>query len=294
MWPTGSCLGRSHVIAMSAPFTFSGHAFQILDGTALFWPARKALLVADLHLEKASWFASKGQMLPPQDSQATLDRLEHLVAETAAREVWCLGDNFHDAAGVARLPDAAQASLARLTGGTAWHWIIGNHDEGLAGLIGGRIMVEAEVDGLILRHRADPTDGRAELSGHFHPQTPRRRQGPQRYPALLCGQRIKARPARFRVTHGWIGSRSSRNHRRCRSACAGIDRGEGACSGFWARLTYRTFSPSSPSNCPACSREIVAPRKSAASIKRRPPRSALRKSAPSKRQPGILASRRLH
>jgi len=31
---------------------------------ALFWPARRALLVADLHLEKASWFARLGQMLP--------------------------------------------------------------------------------------------------------------------------------------------------------------------------------------------------------------------------------------
>ena len=28
-------------------------------------PARRALLVADLHFEKASWFARGGQMLPP-------------------------------------------------------------------------------------------------------------------------------------------------------------------------------------------------------------------------------------
>src|SRR3546814_10037271 len=54
---------------------------------ALFWPARKALLIADLHLEKASFFARFGQMLPPYDSNATLAAIEALVDETGAREL---------------------------------------------------------------------------------------------------------------------------------------------------------------------------------------------------------------
>ena len=48
---------------------------------ALYWPARRALLVADLHLEKASWFARLGQMLPPYDSIATLTELARLREE---------------------------------------------------------------------------------------------------------------------------------------------------------------------------------------------------------------------
>ena len=36
---------------------------------------QEALLVADLHLEKASWFARLGQFLPPYDSHATLTAL---------------------------------------------------------------------------------------------------------------------------------------------------------------------------------------------------------------------------
>src|SRR5947209_5598199 len=110
------------------PFSFGGHELLALPQGALFWPARRALLVADLHLEKASWFALRGQMLPPYDSLATLADLEALVAATAAREVWCLGDSFHDIAGCDRLPQAAQDALARLTGGTHWTWITGNHD----------------------------------------------------------------------------------------------------------------------------------------------------------------------
>ena len=51
------------------PFSFAGETFQATPGGALYWPAREALLVADLHLEKASWFARLGQFLPPYDSK---------------------------------------------------------------------------------------------------------------------------------------------------------------------------------------------------------------------------------
>ena len=45
------------------PFSFAGHELVALPQGALYWPARRALLVADLHFEKASWFAALGQML---------------------------------------------------------------------------------------------------------------------------------------------------------------------------------------------------------------------------------------
>lgn len=150
--------------------SFCGVDFLALRQGALFWPARRALLVADLHLEKASWYACRGQMLPPYDSISTLADLATLVAETGAREVWCLGDSFHDREGGERLSDRARDTLDGLTGVTDWSWITGNHDAGLAADIGGRIMAEAVVDGLVLRHEADPGDDRPELSGHFHPR----------------------------------------------------------------------------------------------------------------------------
>lgn len=152
------------------PFAFGGHNFAVLKEGALYWPSRSALIVADLHLEKASWFAMQGQMLPPHDSMATLERIAKLIVRTRTTEVWCLGDNFHDDDGAGRLPAAARALLVRLTGTTRWHWITGNHDEHLPDGIGGAIVSEAERDGLILRHRADPCELRPELSGHFHPK----------------------------------------------------------------------------------------------------------------------------
>lgn len=151
------------------PFSFGGHQLVALPQGAVFWPARGALLVADLHLEKASWYARLGQMLPPYDSLATLADLSALIEATSAREVWCLGDSFHDVDGCDRLPPAAQEMLRDLTGRTAWTWITGNHDPRVD-RCGGTVLDEAGIEGLVLRHQADPVEARPELSGHFHPK----------------------------------------------------------------------------------------------------------------------------
>jgi DNA ligase-associated metallophosphoesterase len=151
-------------------FSFSGHELMALPQGALFWPSRRALLVADLHLEKASWFASGGQMLPPYDSIATLSDLGGLAAMLEAEEIWCLGDSFHDPKGCDRLPERARTMLLALTATTRWTWIVGNHDPAFADQCGGALLDEAEVDGLILRHEAEPGEPRPELSGHFHPK----------------------------------------------------------------------------------------------------------------------------
>jgi DNA ligase-associated metallophosphoesterase len=151
-------------------FSFCGVELAALPAGALYWPARGALLVADLHLEKASWYAGGGQMLPPYDTIATLGELAALQAATQAREIWCLGDSFHDRAGCERLQPDARARLTALTGATRWTWITGNHDAVLTDHCGGEVRDEAEIDGLVLRHEADPADPRPELSGHFHPK----------------------------------------------------------------------------------------------------------------------------
>jgi len=152
------------------PFSFAGHQLAALPDGALFWPARRALIMADLHFEKASWFASFGQMLPPYDSAATLTAIEAVVAAADPLEIWCLGDSFHDVRGCDRLPATEQARLRALTAAHRWTWIVGNHDSAIGNPCGGDVVDEAVVDGLVLRHEADARDPRPELSGHFHPK----------------------------------------------------------------------------------------------------------------------------
>lgn len=149
---------------------FAGHQFVPLAGRALFWPRHRALIVADLHLEKASWYAAHGQPLPPYDSHDTLDRLARLTTETGALAIWCLGDSFHDRAAADRIPPAVAERLIGQTASVRLTWIAGNHDGLSGGAWGGAIAEEMDVDGILFRHQCDPRETRPEISGHFHPK----------------------------------------------------------------------------------------------------------------------------
>ena len=151
------------------PLSFADEEFALAGGRALFWPREKALLLADLHLEKGSFFASMGQMLPPYDSRETLERVADAVRQTCARRIIVLGDSFHDAAGTERLDSYARGMLEALTRAHDWIWITGNHDEGMQRSFGGTVTDELELGGLVLRHIAQEGETRPELSGHFHP-----------------------------------------------------------------------------------------------------------------------------
>jgi uncharacterized protein len=152
------------------PLSFAGETFFATADGALFWPAQSALLVADLHLEKASWFARWGQFLPPYDSHATLTALTRAVDETGATRLFCLGDSFHDRFGCDRLPANARELLLQLTSRLDWTWIVGNHDPGFVDHCGGRLADEVEMGGIVLRHEAVRDDPRPEMSGHYHPK----------------------------------------------------------------------------------------------------------------------------
>jgi hypothetical protein len=136
------------------------------DG-ALYWPEERVLVIADLHLEKGSSFATRGVLLPPYDTAATLERIAVLIARFTPHAVIALGDSFHDRRGPARIAAADRAALAGLQRGRDWIWIAGNHDpdpaEGVGGSFGGALAIGA----LVFRH--EPTGAKGEIAGHLHP-----------------------------------------------------------------------------------------------------------------------------
>ncbi|MDN3646297.1 ligase-associated DNA damage response endonuclease PdeM [Pontixanthobacter aestiaquae] len=152
------------------PLSFANQEFALTTSGALFWRAESALLVADLHLEKASFYAKHGQMLPPYDSRETLARIAEAIRETGAQRVFTLGDNFHDSEGSSRLEPHAAGMLSALTRAVDWVWITGNHDPHMEAQAGGAIAEELEVAGMILRHQAKAGEMRPEFSGHYHPR----------------------------------------------------------------------------------------------------------------------------
>jgi uncharacterized protein len=134
---------------------------------ALYWPEHGLLAVADLHLEKGSSFAARGQLLPPYDTAATLARLARLIAHYAPRCVIALGDSFHDGGGPARLSGEDRDYLCSLQRGRDWVWITGNHDPEPAENIGGVFQETLTVGGLNFHHLPSGSD--AEICGHLHP-----------------------------------------------------------------------------------------------------------------------------
>jgi DNA ligase-associated metallophosphoesterase len=136
---------------------------------ALWLESEAALVVADLHLEKGSSYAARGQMLPPYDTREALNRLEDETAHLSPRLLVLLGDSFHDAGSEGRLERHDAARLAALGRGRNLIWVLGNHDAcGPRGLPG-ETAAEVSVAGLTLRHA--PRDGpqAGEVSGHLHP-----------------------------------------------------------------------------------------------------------------------------
>ena len=161
---TGSPLARGraeHVVGVA------GVAMTADTSGALYWPEHGLLAVADLHLEKGSSFAARGQLLPPYDSAATLARLTKLIAHYAPRAVVALGDNFHDGGGPARLGVEDRESLRALQRGRDWIWLTGNHDPEPADTIGGAFHDSFMLGAITFRHK--PTGASNEIAGHLHP-----------------------------------------------------------------------------------------------------------------------------
>lgn len=129
----------------------------------------RALIIADLHLEKGSSYAARGQMLPPFDTPETLTRLEAEVEATAPRLLILLGDSFHDRGGESRLtaPDAHR--LIALSRGRSLIWVRGNHDADGPRYLPGEAVDSLELAGLALVHEPRAQIRGGEVAGHLHP-----------------------------------------------------------------------------------------------------------------------------
>jgi DNA ligase-associated metallophosphoesterase len=146
------------------------HELLLLDSSgAVFWPAKRVLIVADLHLEKSTAAAMQGSLLPPYDTRATLEKLQRAVRRYHPAVLVFLGDSFHDATGSSRLSPKDRKALMSMALEVHFIWITGNHDPGLPGLPGDVVAQWQEGIFRFRHHAEDQTEG-VEISGHFHPK----------------------------------------------------------------------------------------------------------------------------
>ncbi|MEO1450115.1 MAG: metallophosphoesterase, partial [Bacteroidota bacterium] len=73
----------------------AGEHLILLGEKALYWPERRALLMADLHLGKAGHFRKHGVPVSGAVMQQDLDRMTTLIAAFEVSELIMLGDLFH-------------------------------------------------------------------------------------------------------------------------------------------------------------------------------------------------------
>ncbi len=135
---------------------------------ALYWEQQRLLVVSDLHLEKGSSYATRGVLLPPYDTIATLGRLGAVIARHAPRTVIALGDSFHDRSAHDRLSQPNRELLGALQARRDWIWISGNHDPALPSDLGGTIAADVAIGPITFRH--EPTGADGEIAGHLHPK----------------------------------------------------------------------------------------------------------------------------
>jgi len=139
----------------------SGAALELETGT---------LLCADLHLEKGSAYAARGQMLPPYDTRATLARLADAITRLNPACVIALGDSFHDLGADGRMHEQDAKALTTLVNSVGrWVWIEGNHDPVPPARFGGERRAGLQLGPLTLRHEPRPGPAPGEVAGHLHP-----------------------------------------------------------------------------------------------------------------------------
>ncbi len=144
-----------------------GELFEPLPEGALWWAAQRTLIVSDLHLEKGSSYAARGQHLPPYDTSATLALVEKLTEQFAPQRIISLGDSFHDRKAETRLCAKDIERIRALTNATDWVWVEGNHDPDPPKHLGGRAAKVLRIADIVFRH--EPTGELGEIAGHLHP-----------------------------------------------------------------------------------------------------------------------------
>lgn len=164
---------------------------------ALFWPARRCLIVSDLHLGKAAHLRKGGLAIPEAHDDSTLQRLSDLLSLFRPERLLILGDLFHSAHNHAWRNFAswalAQPCLIEL--------VPGNHDVLEHGsYVDAGLMVHDEryeLAPFVMMHDAGIDAPKGTVSGHVHPAIVLTGPGRQRIklPAFLISEQRVLLPA---------------------------------------------------------------------------------------------------
>jgi len=153
------------------PLSWAGHEWLADASGALWWPAQRSLLLADLHFGKVGHFRREGVPVPQAAFDKSLRLLDRLIDAYKPDNLIVLGDIFHSRY---NLELEYFRAWRRRHKAVRVQLVPGNHD-GLTTAVWGdlgldRLPVSWVLDGVELVH--DPEGGSPSgfrLSGHLHP-----------------------------------------------------------------------------------------------------------------------------
>jgi len=186
-----------------------GQTLWLMPDRAIYWPARRALLVADVHIGKAASYRALHQPVPRGTTETTLQRLDALLAACECELLIILGDFIHARTG------RTASTMARLQAWRDRHaqlrivLVRGNHDRH-AGDPPAQLGIDVQDEPWLLPPFALQHDPAIHpdypvLSGHVHPAFVLRGRARQRVrlPCFVFSQQVSLLPAFGEFTGGW-------------------------------------------------------------------------------------------
>lgn len=194
---------------MHCPLTLEGEELWLLADKAIYWPARRCLLIADAHFGKASAYRSLGQPVPQGTTSANLERLDRLLSAFACDQVIFLGDFLHGPGSHASGTLNALRAWRERHSALLLTLIRGNHDK-RAGDPPADLRINVVSEPLLagpfaLQHDPQLHASHHVLAGHVHPVYRLRGKGRQslRLPCFQIGTRLSLLPAFGAFTGGY-------------------------------------------------------------------------------------------
>lgn len=187
---------------------WAGELLHLLPERALWWPGRRVLFVADLHLGKAATYRALGQPVPGGTTQQNLARLDVLIQKHEPQRIVFLGDFLH--AAQARTVLAAVEAWRSLHAAIAMTLVRGNHD-GRAGDPPPELGIEVVDEPFLLGpfaccHHPQVHATHFVLAGHLHPVCRLQGRGRDsvRLPCFASDEQQAVLPAFGEFTGGWL------------------------------------------------------------------------------------------
>ncbi len=189
--------------------TIASEQVHLLPERALYWPARRMLMVADIHFGKAAAFRAQGIPVPHGTTAQNLASLDSLLGSWPIDTIVFLGDFLH--ARAARAP----ATLAAIAMWRARHpdlrliLVRGNHDRH-AGDPPSELLIEPVNEPYHLApfsfcHHPDLPAPGFVIAGHVHPVYRLSRRGDSvRLPCFVLGPTSLILPSFGAFTGGFV------------------------------------------------------------------------------------------